>query len=139
MTVRVRADHDGFVQIREGLRRDFRTVGSPPRADQESGQVQNEILHLYKYTPQSSYYGVPDIIPALASMLGDRAACEFNLDYFEHNAVPRLAIIVEGAQLSEGLLAQIQHYTTLWGRTRCKGRGHSRKLSVLSNLYFTTH
>jgi PBSX family phage portal protein len=120
VTVRVRADHDGFVQIREGLRRDFRTVGSPPRADQESGQVQNEILHLYKYTPQSSYYGVPDIIPALASMLGDRAACEFNLDYFEHNAVPRLAIIVEGAQLSEGLLAQIQHYM----ESEIKGQAH---------------
>jgi PBSX family phage portal protein len=120
VTVRVRADHSGFVQIRDGRRRDFRPLGSEQRTDQDSGVAQNEILHLYKYTPQSSYYGVPDIIPALASMLGDRAACEFNLDYFEHNAVPRLAIIVEGAQLSDGLMAQIQHYM----ESEIKGQAH---------------
>lgn len=120
VTVRVRADHCGFVQIRDGRRRDFRPLGSEQHTDEQTGQVQNEILHLYKYTPQSSYYGVPDIIPALASMLGDRAACEFNLDYFEHNAVPRLAIIVEGAQLSDGLMAQIQHYM----ESEIKGQAH---------------
>ncbi len=120
VTIRVRADHDGYVQIREGRKRHFRALGSEERIDEQSGLVQNEILHFYKYTPQSSYYGVPDIIPALSAMLGDRAACEYNLDFFEHNAVPRLAIIVEGAQLSEGLLNQIQHYM----ESEIKGQAH---------------
>ena len=120
VTIRVRADHDGYVQIREGRKRHFRALGSEERIDEQSGLVQNEILHFYKYTPQSSYYGVPDIIPALSAMLGDRAASEYNLDFFEHNAVPRLAIIVEGAQLSEGLLSQIQHYM----ESEIKGQAH---------------
>ena len=120
VTMRVRADRQGFVQIREGRKRRFRLLGSEQRTDEDSGLVQNELLHFSKYTPQSSYYGIPDIIPALAAMLGDRAACEYNLDFFEHNAVPRLAIIVEGAQLSDGLLGQIQHYMA----GEIKGRAH---------------
>lgn len=120
VTVRVRADRDGYVQIRDGRKRHFRGLGSEERADEETGLVQNEIMHFYKYTPQSSYYGVPDVIPALTAMLGDKAACEHNLDFFEHNTVPRLAIIVEGAQLSEGLLGQIQHYM----ESELKGQAH---------------
>ncbi len=120
VTIRVRADHNGYVQVREGRKRHFRALGSEERIDEQSGLVQNELLQLYKYTPQSSYYGVPDIIPALSAMLGDKAACEYNLDFFEHNAVPRLAIIVEGARLSEGLLNQIQHYM----ESEIKGQAH---------------
>ncbi len=120
VTVRVRADRDGYVQIRDGRKRHFRGLGAEERVDEETGLVQNEIMHFYKYTPQSSYYGVPDVIPALPALLGDKAACEYNLDFFEHNAVPRLAIIVEGAQLSDGLLGQIQHYM----ESELKGQSH---------------
>lgn len=118
--MRVRADREGFVQIRNGKRRDFRPLGGAERVDDETGVVQNEILHFYKYTPQSSYYGVPDIIPALPAVLGDKAASEYNLDFFEHNAVPRMAVVVEGAQLSESLLNQIQHFM----ESEVKGQGH---------------
>ena len=120
VTMRVRADRDGYVQIREGRRRDFRALGSEEQIDEDTGAVQNEIVHFYKYTPLSSYYGVPDIIPALPAMLGDKAAAEYNLDFFEHNAVPRMAIVVEGAQLSESLLNQIQHFM----ESEVKGQGH---------------
>ncbi len=120
VTVRVRADRNGYVQIREGRRRHFRQLGAEEQVDAETGLVQNEILHFYKYTPQSNYYGVPDVIPALPALLGSKAACEYNLDFFEHNAVPRLAIVVEGAQLSDGLLGQIQHYM----ESELKGQSH---------------
>ncbi|MFO7948122.1 MAG: phage portal protein [Armatimonadota bacterium] len=120
VTMRVRSDRSGFVQIRDGRRRNFRPLGSEERLDDETGEIQNEIMHFYKYTPQSSYYGIPDIIPALPAMLGDRAASEYNLDFFEHNAVPRMAIVIEGGQLSESLLQQIQHFM----ESEIKGQGH---------------
>lgn len=119
-TVRVRADRRGFVQEREGQKRRFRAVGGAEEVDPETGLVQNEMLHFMKYTPMSSYYGVPDIVPAVSAILGDKAAREYNVDFFTHNAVPRMAIIVEGGQLSEEVLEQLRHFM----ESEVKGQGH---------------
>jgi len=78
------------------------------------------MLHFKKYTPQSTYYGVPDVVAALSAVAGERASREYNLDFFEHNAVPRMAIIVEGGQLTDELLRQIQHFM----ENEVQGKGH---------------
>ena len=119
-TVRLRADGSGFVQIRYAEKRYFRSLGAPEDADPLSGEPQNEVMHLKKYTPQSSFYGVPDIVAALPAVLGDKEAREYNIDFFSNHAVPRMAIIVEGGQLSDDVLAQIQEYM----ETEIKGQGH---------------
>lgn len=141
-TVRVLADRSGFVQVRDGRKRVFRNVGgepvavgdrshsstqdggasgrgTSPRPTGDAGE-QNEVLHFMKYTPQSSYYGVPDIIPAVSAVAGDKAAREYNIDFFSHNAVPRMAIIVEGGELSEGVVTQLKHFM----ESEIKGHGH---------------
>ena len=56
-------------------------------------------------------------IPAAA---GDKAARDYNYDFFAHNAVPRLAIVVEGGQLSDAALKQIQRYM----ESEIKGQHH---------------
>lgn len=119
-TVRVKSSRSGFVQEREGRRRHFRNVGGEEVNDPETGEVQNEMMHFVKYTPLSSYYGVPDIVPAMSAIVGDKAAREFNVDFFSHNAVPRMAIIVEGGQLSEEVLEQLRHFM----ESEVKGQGH---------------
>lgn len=119
-TVRLRSDGQGFVQIRETEKRYFRPLGGPEELDPVTEESQNEILHFKKYTPQSSYYGIPDIVASLPAVVGDKAAREYNIDFFENNAVPRMAIIVEGGQLSDEVLAQIQEYM----ETEIKGQGH---------------
>jgi len=119
-TVRLRGAGQGFVQIRDTQRRYFRHLGAPEEPDPATGEPQNEIMHLKKYTPQSSYYGVPDIVAAMAAIVGDKEAREYNIDFFENHAVPRMAIIVEGGQLSDEVLAQIQEYM----ETEIKGQGH---------------
>lgn len=81
---------------------------------------QNEMMHFSKYTPQSTYYGVSDIIPAIGAVAGDKAAREYNIDFFSHNAVPRMAIVVEGGELSDGVLGQIKQYM----ESEIKGQGH---------------
>jgi HK97 family phage portal protein len=63
---------------------------------------------------------VPDIVPAMSAIVGDKAAREFNVDFFSHNAVPRMAIIVEGGQLSEEVLEQLRHFM----ESEVKGQGH---------------
>ena len=119
-TVRLRADGEGFVQIRGAEKRHFRHLGAPAAPDPLSGEPQNEIMHLKRYTPESSFYGVPDIVAALPAVLGDKKAREYNIDFFSNHAVPRMAIIVEGGQLSDEVLAQIQEYM----ETEIKGQGH---------------
>ena len=119
-TVRVKPDGSGFVQLRDGYKRHFRRLGAPAVPDPNIEQAQNEIIDFKKYTPQSGYYGIPDIVAALTAAAGDKAAREYNVDFFEHNAVPRMAIIVEGGQLSDDLLRQIQQYM----ETEIKGQGH---------------
>ena len=119
-TVRVLADKSGFVQIREGRKRYFRALGQPEVVDPETGVVANEMMHFSKYTPQSAYYGVPDIIPAVPAVVGDKAARDYNIDFFTHNAVPRMAIIVEGGQLSDSVLGQLKQFM----ESEIKGQGH---------------
>ena len=120
-TMRVKADRSGFVQIRESKTRHFRTLGDPePRRDPDTGALQNEVVHFLKYTPQSSFYGIPDIIAALPAAVGDKAAREYNIDFFEHNAIPRMAIIVEGGRLSDDLLNAIKTYM----ESEIKGQAH---------------
>jgi PBSX family phage portal protein len=110
----------GYVQLRDAQRRYFRALGAPEERDPLTGEPENEVMHLKKYTPQSSYYGIPDIVAAMAAVVGDKEAREYNIDFFENHAVPRLAIIVEGGQLSDEVLAQIQEYM----ETEIRGQGH---------------
>jgi PBSX family phage portal protein len=100
-TMRVRQARDGFVQIvgnRIVFFRNFQDtetqnpLGDDPRP--------NEVIHIKKYSPTNSYYGVPDIIPAKIALAGDEFSARFNLDYFENKAVPRYIITVKGATLS---------------------------------------
>jgi HK97 family phage portal protein len=110
----------GYLQIRDTERRYFRALGAPEERDPLTGDPQNEVMHFKKYTPQSSYYGIPDIVAAMSAVVGDKEAREYNIDFFENHAVPRLAIIVEGGQLSDEVLAQIQEYM----ETEIRGQGH---------------
>ena len=44
----------------------------------------------------------------------------YNIDFFSHNAVPRMAIVVEGGELSEGVVAQLKQFM----ESEIKGQGH---------------
>lgn len=123
-TIRKRKDTRGFVQIKQGGLRYFGafgdrydwTEGGRTFVDSntgESGQavagdVANEIIWKRNHTPFVDHYGTPDIVPAIPNVEGDLAARGFNIDFFEHNAVPRLAIIVEGGQLTQGARGDIR-------------------------------
>jgi capsid portal protein len=60
----------------------------------------NEIIHYKEYSPLNTYYGIPDIVAALPSLIGDQLASQYNIDYFENKAVPRYIVTLKGAKLS---------------------------------------
>jgi len=65
------------------------------------GEAANELLFIPNPSPLSKYYGVPDWVAEIQTMVGDQEAKRFNREFFENNAMPQYAIIVEGGTLSE--------------------------------------
>ena len=99
-TVRVRRLKDGFVQIISNKIVYFRNYGATNPDPIGGDPMPNEIIHLKRYSPLNTYYGVPDIASAIPSLIGDEKAEEYNIDYFDNKAVPRYVVTLKGANLS---------------------------------------
>jgi PBSX family phage portal protein len=99
-TVRVRRLRDGFVQIIGQKIVYFKNFGAKNQNPVTDDQRPNEIIHIKSYSPLNTFYGIPDIISALPSLIGDQLASQYNIDYFQNKAVPRYVIVTKGAKLS---------------------------------------
>lgn len=120
-TIRVRGDRDGFIQVTGNKYVYFRNYGDEttenPLGNDENP---NELMHFKKYSPKSTYYGVPPIVAALYAINGDYFAKAYNLDFFENKAVPRYAFITKGVRLSgEAELKLINYF-----KNDLKGKHH---------------
>ena len=99
-TVRVRRLNDGFLQIIGQAVVYFRNFGANNPNPVTADSRPNEIIHIKSYSPLNTYYGIPDIVSAMPSLIGDQLAARYNIDYFENKAVPRYIITLKGAKLS---------------------------------------
>ena len=99
-TVRVRRLKDGYLQIIGNKVVYFRNFGAKNPNPVTADSRPNEIIHLKQYSPLNTFYGIPDILAAMPSLVGDQLAAQYNIDYFENKAVPRYVITVKGAKLS---------------------------------------
>jgi len=106
-TVRVHKDENKYCQVRGMRRAWFKAFGYEMDVDVGSGeehplgslpldQRANEILAFRSYTARSDYYGVPDVLPALGSILGNQAAEEYNIKFFSNFGVPSYAVYISG-------------------------------------------
>lgn len=86
----------------------------------EIAKSANELLFIPKQHPKSIYYGVPDFIPAIGSMMGNLHIRDFLLQFFDHNTVPQYAIIIKGAKLTNEVRDLILSYFT----QEIKGQAH---------------
>jgi PBSX family phage portal protein len=122
--VRVRRHRDGYVQIAKSNKIQavfFRNFQDSETLDPINGDPNpNEIIHFKTYTPNNTYYGVPPAVSAAAAIVGDKFAKEYNIDYFENKAIPRYAIIIKGAKLSQKSKQELVNYF----RQEVKGRNH---------------
>lgn len=125
-TIRAHIDGKRFAQKRAGKSVWFKRFGLDGTVDRANGGfsartasggfVGNELIVIRNYTPRSSYYGLPDHIPALSAIAGWRAQAEFNIRFFDNNAVPSFAVVIEGADLSPELEEEIlDHFRKLKG------------------------
>lgn len=122
--MRVRRHRDGFVQIAKSNKiqavffRNFqdKEMDDPINSDPNP----NEVIHFKTYSPNNTYYGIPSSVSAAAAIVGDKFAKEYNIDYFENKAIPRYAIIIKGAKLSQKSKQELVNYF----RQEVKGRNH---------------
>lgn len=68
----------------------------------------NELLVIRNYSALAPHYGIPDIIPAMETLTGDVAARTYNRRFFENDAVPRFAVIVEGGELTDQAWTELE-------------------------------
>lgn len=134
-TMRIRRKRDGYVQISAykvqyfanfgmgGVEKDddgVPTGKAIPISNPIGGGQPNEVIHFKRYSPVSGFYGIPDIIAALPAIAGNKFAAQFNLDYFEHKAIPRHVIILKGAKLGNHAEKDLLEFF----ETNLKGQNH---------------
>jgi PBSX family phage portal protein len=120
-TLRVHKDRKRYCQMVGNQRRWFKRFGVPYDVDMYTGvfaplgsipfeRRASEVIHFAEYTSKSSYYGEPDIIPALGALLGDANRRDYNLAFFSNHAIPAYAVIVEGADIDPEVEAVIHNF-----------------------------
>ncbi len=122
--VRVRRNRDGYIQLANTSKvnavffRNFQDLETEDPLGKDANP--NELIQFKSYTPNNTYYGVPPAVPAAAAIVGDKFAKEYNIDYFENKAIPRYAIVLKGAKLSQKSKEQLVNYF----RQEVKGKHH---------------
>lgn len=119
-TMRIRRLRDGFVQIIANKVVYFRNFGATNPNPATDDKRPNEIIHFKKYSPLNTFYGVPDIISAVSSLLGDQLASQYNIDYFSNKAVPRYVVTLKGAELTGEAEDKLFRFL----QTSIKGQNH---------------
>ena len=61
----------------------------------------NELIFVRNNHPNSRYYGIPDHISEVQTIVADQQARAFNADFFEHDAIPQYLFMVSGGRLGE--------------------------------------
>lgn len=70
----------------------------------------NEIIWIKNNHPNTIYYGYSDIIPAVGALIGNSNIRQYFLQFFQHNTVPRYAVIIEGGRVTEEVKKFIHDY-----------------------------
>ncbi|HEX4135905.1 MAG TPA: phage portal protein [Bryobacteraceae bacterium] len=99
----IRLDDMGFVQQKNGEYAHFRRYGIDPAkfddlkpTDPLRADGVSSVTHFTQYFPWSLYYGIPSIMPAWNSIVISVLLAEFNMNFFNNNAVPDYAVTLSG-------------------------------------------
>jgi len=102
-TIKVHKSKLKYCQTRNSKKMWFRKFGSDEKISAATGEVvkssvnfANEMLFGKRYYPASDYYGVPAILPSVASVFGLMGIRDYNLSFFENYGVPQALVVLKG-------------------------------------------
>lgn len=122
-TMRIRKDRDGYVQVVHGRVQFFRNFGdrdTPSPFNYDNIESISEVIHIKKYSPTNTFYGIPDIIAAQQAIAGNEYSSQYNLDFFKNKAVPKYVITIKGARLGPQAESQLLQFF----QSDLKGQNH---------------
>ncbi len=90
-------------------------------------EANSEIIRFKMPSNKHPYYGFPEYIGAVGPIIMDAMAVEWNYRFFENNAIPDYAIIVEGGGFSKEAEKSIREFFT----NNLKGVANARKTLYL--------
>jgi len=116
-TFRIHKDGNRFMHTWDGITRrwyklagDYRSVADKQNKDIDitdgsehpfnslpSEKLANELIYDINYSSGTTYYGTPDSIPAIRTMIGDQAAVNYNISFFKNFATPQYAVYITGS------------------------------------------
>ena len=106
--IRVHRSGNKYVQIVLGKKRWFKRAGlTDIDVDMNTGteypagslpieQRATEMIFWTNYSPRSSFYGLPSIIPAIGVIKGDLSRRDYNVSFLENYGVPIFACAITG-------------------------------------------
>lgn len=111
-TIRVHKDFKKFMQLRGTDQAWFKLVDTegeidsktgtpldesiPELLEQEAKVRANEVLFYKTYSTASDYYGLPDIVPAIGAVYGDKSRNDYNISFFQNYGIPTYAVTISG-------------------------------------------
>ena len=134
-TMRICKGNNFYVQILNEKKKFFPKFGVNPKKllsdiaklGIEASQISEHfVFSMHNNSPKDVNYGVPDYYPVISSILLDKYRAEYNISFFENNAVPRYAVIITGTDNLEEVEGVIKSFF----QSHIKGQAH--KTLVLS-------
>lgn len=90
----------------------------------------NEVLFFPKIHANTIYYGYTDTVPAVGAILANSYIRDYLLQFFEHNTVPRYAVIIKGAKIDDEFRKMIVEYF----KDQVKGAAHKTLVLTLNSI-----
>lgn len=132
-TIQVHKTQQKYCQSMGGKKQWFKKFGSEEKISGATGEpvkrsvkFAHEMIFGKRYYPQSSYYGVPAILPSVGSVFGLMGIRDYNLSFFENYGVPQALVTLTGRWKKESA-KKISDFIDV----EIKGSGNYHKTLVL--------
>lgn len=120
-----------IVQIVNTHERIFKIFDGEPSKmiEPHTGNPMSEVIMIRNYHVMGGKYGIPDWVASLKSMIGNDKVADYNINFFDNEAVPRFAVVVTGSKLDDEVKREIKSYF----KKDLKGVQNAHKTLVISS------